>query len=55
MSNYAVWNIRLRHEWISKPRKGKYLSKRKRERIGMPTADDGSSSADDADQSGAQS
>lgn len=38
MSNYAVWNNRLRHEWIAKPRKGKYLSKRKRERIGIQAA-----------------
>lgn len=38
MANYAVWNNRLRHEWLSKPRKGKYLSKRKRARIGLEEA-----------------
>lgn len=52
MANYAVWNNRLRHEWIAKPRKGKYLSKRKRERIGLQDALDRkageSTGADDA-------
>ncbi len=48
MSNYAVWNIRLRHESIAKPRKGKYLSKRKRARIGMQDAIDRKSGADQA-------
>lgn len=38
MSNYAVWNNRLRHEWLTKPQKGKYLSKRKRSRIGIQEA-----------------
>ena len=38
MSNYAVWNNRLRHEWLSKPLKGKYLSKRKRARCGLEEA-----------------
>jgi hypothetical protein len=38
MSNYAVWNTRLRHEWLSKPAKGKYLSKRKRSRCGLEEA-----------------
>ena len=38
MSNYAVWNNRLRHEWLSKPQKGKYLSKRKRARCGLEEA-----------------
>lgn len=38
MANYAVWNNRLRHEWLTKPMKGKYLSKRKRSRIGLQDA-----------------
>lgn len=38
MSNYAVWNTRLRHEWLAKPAKGKYLSKRKRSRCGLEDA-----------------
>jgi hypothetical protein len=38
MSNYAVWNNRLRHEWLTNPLKGKYLSKRKRARIGLQDA-----------------
>lgn len=38
MSNYAVWNVRLRHESLSKDRKGKYLSRRKRARIGLQEA-----------------
>lgn len=50
MSNYAVWNNRLRHEWLTKPQKGKYLSKRKRERIGLEDAlaRKAGSSSDDA-------
>jgi hypothetical protein len=35
-----VWNIRKRHVWLTKPLKGKYLSKRKRERIGLQEAMD---------------
>lgn len=38
MANYAVWNIRKRHEWLSKPSKGKYLSRRKRARVGLQEA-----------------
>lgn len=38
MSNYAVWNTRLRHEWLAKPAKGKYLSRRKRARCGLEEA-----------------
>lgn len=38
MSNYAIWNVRLRHEALSKERKGKYLSRRKRARIGLQEA-----------------
>lgn len=38
MANYAIWNVRLRHESLSKPRKAKYQSKRKRARIGLQEA-----------------
>lgn len=38
MANYAVWNVRLRHESLSTPLKSKYLSRRKRARIGMQEA-----------------
>jgi hypothetical protein len=35
MSNRAIWNVRLRHEWLAKPLKGKRLKRRKRLRIGL--------------------
>jgi len=38
MSNYAVWNVRLRHESLATTHKGKYLSRRKRARIGLQDA-----------------
>src|SRR5690606_6177595 len=38
MSNYALWNVRKRHEWLSKPQKAKRLSRRKRARIGLQEA-----------------
>lgn len=38
MSNRAIWNVRKRHEWLTTPLKGKHLSKRKRERIGLEDA-----------------
>ena len=38
MANYAVWNVRKRHESLQKPGKGKYLSLRKRARIGIQEA-----------------
>ena len=38
MSNRALWNVRLRHEWLAKPKKGKRLNKRKRSRIGLQQA-----------------
>jgi hypothetical protein len=38
MANYAVWNVRRRHESLAKPKKGKYLSLRKRARIGLQEA-----------------
>ena len=38
MANYAVWNVRRRHESLAKPKKGKYLSLRKRARVGLQEA-----------------
>ena len=38
MSNRAVWNVRLRHEWLTTPLKGKRLKRRKRLRIGVEQA-----------------
>jgi hypothetical protein len=35
MSNRAIWNVRLRHEWLRKPKKGKRLKNRDRVRLGM--------------------
>ncbi len=33
-----LWNVRLRHEWLTTSIKGKRLKKRKRERIGLEEA-----------------
>jgi len=38
MSNRAIWNVRKRHEWLTKGLKGKHLSRRKRLRIGLEQA-----------------
>ncbi|HET9953726.1 MAG TPA: hypothetical protein VFQ61_04465 [Polyangiaceae bacterium] len=38
MANRAIWNVRMRHEWLATPLKGKRLSKRKRARIGIEQA-----------------
>lgn len=38
MSNRAIWNVRKRHEWLTKELKGKHLSRRKRARIGLEQA-----------------
>lgn len=38
MSNRAIWNVRRRHEWLTKPIKGKRLKKRSRTRIGLQAA-----------------
>ena len=38
MSNRALWNVRERHEWLSKPRRAKRLKLRKRMRIGLEAA-----------------
>ena len=38
MSNRAIWNVRLRHESLVKPRKGKRTKRRARVRIGLQEA-----------------
>ncbi len=38
MANYAVWNVRKRHESLTKPLKAKRLKKRARIRIGLEEA-----------------
>ncbi|MFZ5897425.1 MAG: hypothetical protein ACOY0T_40605 [Myxococcota bacterium] len=38
MANRAIWNVRMRHEWLVTPLKGKRLTKRKRARIGIEQA-----------------
>ncbi len=38
MSNRAIWNVRLRHEWLGSPLKAKRLKRRKRVRIGLQAA-----------------
>jgi hypothetical protein len=58
MANYAVWNNRLRHEWLTKPKKGKYLSKRARLRCGLEEALErkaGAGSGGEADAAGDES
>jgi hypothetical protein len=40
MSNRALWNVRLRHEWLTTPLKGKRLKRRKRLRVGLQQAMD---------------
>lgn len=46
MSNRALWNVRMRHEWLATPLKGKRLKKRKRARIGMDQARDRQAAGD---------
>jgi hypothetical protein len=38
MSNRAIWNVRKRHEWLTKPQKGKRLKRRARLRNGLQDA-----------------
>lgn len=35
MSNIAVWNVRLRHQWLATPLKKKRVKKRSAQRIGL--------------------
>ena len=38
MSNRALWDIRKRHVWLSKPQKGKIMKRRERVRCGLQSA-----------------
>jgi hypothetical protein len=38
MSNRAKWNVRERHEWLSKPQKRKPMKRRQRLRVGLEQA-----------------
>jgi hypothetical protein len=56
MSNRAIWNVRLRHEWLQKPAKSTRVKHRARVRIGLQEALDrqapeGGSSEGDAEAS----
>lgn len=35
MANYPSWNVRKRHEWLSKPLKKKRIKRRSAMRIGL--------------------
>jgi len=38
MANRAIWTVRMKHEWLATPLKGKRLKKRKRVRVGLEAA-----------------
>jgi hypothetical protein len=38
MSNRAIWNVRLRHVWLTSPLKGKRNKRRARTRVGLEAA-----------------
>ena len=38
MANYAVWNMRLKHEWLQTPLKSKRIKRRTRVRVGLQDA-----------------
>lgn len=38
MSNRSLWNVRLRHVWLTHPLKGKRMKRRQRLRIGLEDA-----------------
>lgn len=40
MANYALWNVRKRHEWLAKSKKQEKMSRRGRLRIGLQAAMD---------------
>lgn len=40
MANYAIWNIRKRHESLAKPNKKEKMPRRGRLRIGLQAAMD---------------
>jgi hypothetical protein len=35
MANYAVWNVRLRHQWLATPLKKKRVKRRQAARVGL--------------------
>jgi len=35
MANYKVFNVRLRHEWLAKPKRKKRVKARSAKRIGL--------------------
>ncbi|MBI4702705.1 MAG: hypothetical protein HY744_16405 [Deltaproteobacteria bacterium] len=35
MSNYPIWNVRLRHEWLATPLKKRRVKRRSAARIGL--------------------
>jgi hypothetical protein len=40
MSNYPIWNIRRRHEWLSTPLAKKRIKRRNAKRVGLLEAMD---------------
>jgi hypothetical protein len=40
MANYAVWNVRKRHEWLAKANKKEKMARRGRLRIGLQASMD---------------
>ena len=40
MANYAVWNVRKRHEWLAKSKTKEKMSRRGRIRVGLQAAMD---------------
>ena len=40
MANYAVWNMRQKHEWLQSPLKSKRVKRRTRVRVGRQDAMD---------------
>jgi hypothetical protein len=38
MANRAIWSMRLRHEWLKKPRRKAHLKKSQRIRVGLEDA-----------------
>ena len=38
MANYALWNVRKRHEWLAKSKIKEKMSRRGRVRVGLQAA-----------------
>ena len=49
MANYAMWNVRKRHEWLAKPVKKQKMTRRGRLRVGLQAALDRRASASPAE------